>query len=744
MSAPTPKEIREAFSEYRSEWKEIYAEAQIDMKYIAGDPWDEDDRKARKASGRPCISLDELNQYLNQYCNNLRQQKLAIKVTPEGDGAEDKDATSRANLIRGIEYKSSAPQGAYITAAESAAQRGYGFSVIRTEYNSPGNSDAYDPSVFDQCIRIQRVANPDTILINPFYKEANAQDIEDGFIITRIAKSKFKEKYGKDAKITDFTGEMGEAGVSDWVTDKTVQEGEYWKIECDYKTLLLVAAPEGNIVVTEQQHKEMGAKFEVKRERRVEIPRVMQYMTNGLEILDEIPWAGSRIPIISCFGKELWMNEGGTAKRRLLSLVRLARDAQMLFAYLATQECEEAGMVPKVPFVGAVGQFVTDADAWENLNKDPRAYVQYDIVIDGVNGALAPPSRPQYVANFEQYEVAKDSARRSIQAAMGITPLPTAAQRDNEKSGVALKKIETQESVGSFHFADNFKGGYLVNMGWQLNELLGPILDTQREEPITKPDGTHATLPIVGKTSHPIDDQGAYDVQGLSEDHFHTGKGNFGVTVADGPNFDSEREAQSDFVDHLVANWQTLGINPAIANKVLAKLIRMKDLGAVGEDIATMLDPPDPSNLPPEAQAAIAQLQGQLQQLSTENAALHADRAGRVLEQQTKVHIETLRNQNSVVLQHIKALADLIGKELAAKSRSTDAIAEQDASKLETVLGFAHDAASQTLDHHHDHQMADKTAQQAQDLATHQQALQPPPDQPQPDPSQAGQGQPQQ
>lgn len=728
MSAPTPKEIREAFTEYRNEWREIYDEGQIDMRYIAGDPWDPADRDARKQAGRPCLSLDELNQYINQYNNNLRQQQLGVKVTPEGNGANDEKARRRENLIRGIEYKSNAPFGAYITAAENAASRSYGFALIRTEYKNELS--------FDQTIRIQRVANPDTILINPFYKEANASDIEDGFIVSRISKAKFKEKHPK-AKITNFSGDfMGEKGVSDWITDKMVQEGEYWKIESDYKKLLLVESEAGPIVLDEDEYEKAGKTGRVIRDRRVEIPRVMQYMTNGIEILDEIPWAGSRIPIISCFGKEIWMNEGDRAVRKLLSMVRLARDPQMLFAYLATQECELAGMIPKTPYVGYKGQFETDKEAWSELTKIPHDFVQADIVVDGSNGQVLPlPVRQSFDAPFQEYEIAKDSARRSIQAAMGITPLPTAAQRDNEKSGVALDRIQNQESVGSFHFGDNFKHGFLNNMGFQLNELITPILDTQREEPITKPDGTHATMTIVGNTSHPIE-EGVYDLQGLPEDHFHTGDGDFGVTISEGPYMESERKEQNEFVDHVVANWQTLGIQPGIANKVLARLIRMKDLGSVGEDIANLLDPPEASNLPPEAQAIVANLQAQLQQVMQENSALHMDRAGRVLEQQTKKEIEAMKSQNSVVLQHLKNLTDLIKAELGAKSRSTDQIAEQDASLLEAQLGFHHDQIDRAHDAAHELAMASVGHEQAKDLASHQQAIQPPPEQEQP---QAGQ-----
>lgn len=65
--------------------------------------------------------------------------------------------------------------------------------------------------------------------------------------------------------------------------------------------------------------------------------------------------------------------------------------------------------------------------------------IQVDALTDPTGqNILPPPERQQFTPNFQEYEVAKDSCRRAIQAAMGISPLPTAAQRDNEKSGIAI------------------------------------------------------------------------------------------------------------------------------------------------------------------------------------------------------------------------------------------------------------------------------------------------------------------
>ncbi len=702
MSAPTPTQIREAFTDYRNAWKDVYDEGEADMRAISPEgPWSAEDRAAREDAGRPCIHLDQINQYINQSIGNVRMNKRAVKVMPKGNGANDKDAGRRSSLIMGIEERSQA-QPIYLYTFECMIERSFGFALLRTEYQ--------EGATFDQDIWIKPVQNPGAVLISPYFKQPDASDIPEGFVVDRIPKRQFKDKY-RDAKVTDFSGAMlGGDHVSDWITDRTVQIAEYWKIEHDQRTLLLVKMPDGSMETVFEDEFEgkrgKSGKFlkgrdgvTVVREREIQEPRVVQYVTNGIEILDEIPWAGRRIPIISCLGPERWVNQGGEAKRQLLSMVRFARDPQMLYDFLATQECELAGMVPKVAYRGAKGQFESDRETWEEINKVPHAFVEYDIVIDGAAGAaLPPPERENFDAPFQEYEVAKDAAGRSIQASMGSSPLPTAAQRRSEKSGLALERIDDLESLGNFLFVDRYENSFLHNMGWQINDLITPVLDTQREVPVSLPDGKRDILHVVGKTSHPIDEQGVYEVRGVDglkpvpEEHIHTGRGEFDVTISAGPSKQSERESQASFVDQLLENMPNLPPPGAPQAKVLALAIRMRpDLGPIGEQIADVFDPPDPNGLPPAAQAAIAQLQGQLTAAQTELEALHMDRAGRVLEQQTKKEIEAMKAQNSIVLQHLKNLVDLVKAELAAKSRSTDQIAEQDASLLEAQLGFHHD-----------------------------------------------------
>jgi hypothetical protein len=99
-------------------------------------PWDPQERESRKDAGRQCLTLDELHQYVNQLINDVRMNKIGIKVDPKGNGATSLTASTRQGIIRNIEFESNA-QTAYTTAFEGAAQRGYGFAKVITEFASP-------------------------------------------------------------------------------------------------------------------------------------------------------------------------------------------------------------------------------------------------------------------------------------------------------------------------------------------------------------------------------------------------------------------------------------------------------------------------------------------------------------------------------------------------------------------------------------------------------------------------------
>lgn len=706
------KEIRDDFTYYCDEWREIREEAKTDMRYVAGDPWDPKDRQFREDHDRPCMTWDELSPYINQLVNDPRQNKRAIKVSPAGAGADDDTAELRGNIIRAIEYNSKA-QSAYTTGFQGAAERSYGYWRIGKRFVS-GETGA---ARFNQELYIGRIPNPDTVYPDPDCKEIDTSDAMGYFVTDSVRRKDFKRRF-PSATITDFTGDH-EAEAPGWVTEKIVRVAEAWRVDMMRKTLHLVENKEGPTVLFEDElplefdnpdEKREWLSKNSKRQRQIETRLVTQYITNGLEILDEteieIPW----IPIAAVFGKELYVDEGGGSHRQLISLVRMARDPFMFYCFARSQEAEEAGLTPKVPYIGYTGQFETNKSDWQMANKIPLAYLQADPVMDATGTQLLPlPKRQEFQPNFQAYEIACEAARRAIQTAMGGSNLPTAAQRRSEKSGVALKEIEAEEDRGTFHFIDNFNMA-LEHTGRILDAWIPFVYDTKREIGIRKADETQAVIRINDPEFEEKDASGQ-SVKKL----YDATKGEHGVTISTGPAAESQRAEASDFVDTLVSNLQAIAqmLPPGAAAKILSLSIKLKTLGPIGQEMADTISPP------PDKQAEqqqMQQLQGQAQQsqqviaeLQAELQKLQMEKAGKVIQGEYQKQLAQMSND-------IKVLVALI------EAKNQNAAQEMEMYKQFYIEnhGAAHEVGMQAKQHEHEAsqaQVAQAAAAQQQETA---------------------------
>lgn len=666
------EEIRERFDSCQQAWQDIRDEAQKDMRYISGDPWDAEERRQREQAKRPCLALDELGQYVNELINNVRQNPISIKVSPAGNQATDEKAQFKENMIRGIEYKSKA-QSAYTTGFENAAQRSYGAWRISTQYVSEAS--------FDQEIVIKRIPNPDTVWPDYDTKEADSSDMEFCFVTDVMKRSEFKRKYPK-AEIKDFTA-THETLAPKWVPPGMdyVQIAEYWKVKKTNRTLLMIQDESGPMPIYEDELPN-GAKPKILKSRKVEDREVCQYLTNGVEILEEHEWAGEYIPIVIVVGKELYIDDGSGSKRILMSLVRLARDPYMLYCYLRTKEAEEAAMTPLAPYIGYEGQFEGHEEEWQNINKVPIAFAQAKSKIDSAGEEVLPlPTRLQFNPNFAAYEVAAEAARRAIQAAMGTSPLPTAAQRRNEKSGVALKHIDEQQAIGSFHFIDNYKRS-IEHTGRILNDLIPKIYDTPRDVPLTNEREKHTVgqLTLDPASQEVAEHQGDYE-----------------VTISTGPSFDSQREQANDFLNTIMQNIEQLPLAPDVKGKFMGLLIQLKNLGPIGDEMVKLLEGQggDPAQAQQQAQAQqkqIAMMQEEIQKLLLE-------KHGKVIETEGKKQIEIVRAKLDQTKAELDAYVKITVAEIGTKSQEAQVRTQLEGEELQKLHDSAHEVALSAQEH---------------------------------------------
>lgn len=76
------KRLRERWTRTKEYWKDIHHEGGIDMDYVAGNPWPKKERIAREKAGRPCMVMDELNQYTNQPMSDKVDEYSTMDFNP--------------------------------------------------------------------------------------------------------------------------------------------------------------------------------------------------------------------------------------------------------------------------------------------------------------------------------------------------------------------------------------------------------------------------------------------------------------------------------------------------------------------------------------------------------------------------------------------------------------------------------------------------------------------------------------
>ncbi len=710
------EQIRKDYSYALSYWRPMREERAINVRYVSGDPWKPEERAQREKEGqqRPCLVFDELNQYVNQLVNSVRLEKRAIELLPRGSGANDKEAEHRANIVRGIEYESNA-QAAYIRAFEDAVIGGYGFARVHKEYVNDNS--------FEMELRIEPVVNPDSILMDPDAKKADMSDARFFFeempmrmevYKQEFPNSKFEPSMMQDGStVNSFNGDTSSCNIlSYWYVSKTPDQLLYLRFAdgTEGKANLSDLRKEGyslseSALVLKQEDGSEVVIAEVLKSRKNYRVAIKNCITNLQEILEESEWEGQYLPIAVCLAKEIYIPNGTATQRRFMPLVSLARDPYMLYCYYRSTEAEIVGQTPKTPYVGYAGQFAGFEQEWEMVNRAPLPYLQANATTEEIPGQVLPlPQKANYEPPIQALEIGAESARRAIQAAMGISALPTAAQRQNEKSGVALERIATQQAQGSFHFVDNYQMNFLKRLGIIINDMLPKVYDTSRDVASYDKLGKFKMLRI---NEAPEAQEGEAEAIQLTDSDYT-------VTIGSGPSFDSQREEADQFLNGLAGT--------PMGERVMDLIVKMKQLGPIGDEIAERLTPPDikaqqeMGDIPPQIASQLQQMQQAIEalneyakELEKENATLKANVLQEAIKIKGEIQKELVKGKIQLVQQAVKEDSEtrrVVRKSvLDAKLREIDAeIAAQQAQQQEMIEEATEEATEESEGSENDEQ----------------------------------------
>jgi hypothetical protein len=635
---------------------DIRIESLDDMKFSAGDQWHHNVKHSRLQDNRPCLTINRLPQSIRQVTNDQKQNRPAIKVSPTDDKATVETGKVFQGIIRHIEYSSDADT-AYDTAFDSAVRGGFGFFRIITDY--------CDPMSFDQEIRIKRIPNCMSVYLDPSYQQPDGSDANWGFVFEDLGRDDYEAQYpdSKLSSMDDWTS-IGNP-TPGWTGDKTARVAEYFYKGYKEVTLVLIVAPGGvKRVVDKSQIDESNLPegYEIKSERKTQVPYVKWCKINGVEILERTDWPGKWIPIIPVLGEELHID----GKRKLAGIVRYAKDSQRMYNYMASNEAEVIALAPRAPWIGAEGIFEGHEQAWKTANTRNHAYLQFKP--KDLNGDPAqPPQRNQFEPPVQAITGARNMAGEDIKATTGVYD-PTLGNSSNEESGIAIQRRNTQAQTSNFHFMDNLTKS-MRHAGRIIVDLIPKIYDTERALRILGDDGEEEVV-YVNKV---------FQKDG-KDTHYDLSAGTYDVTINTGPSFETKRqEAVKSMMDlsksfPQMAQW---------AGDLMVRNMDWNGAQEIADRIKKMLPPQLQDDgkqppIPPQVQQQMQQM-GQVIQGLTQHlneATMEIKTKKFELDSKERIAMAQLKADCSIELARLneKSAALILEHEIAAINQQQDMI----------------------------------------------------------------------
>lgn len=594
--------------------------AREDLRFKVAEQWDDAHKKLR--GDRPTLTFNKQLATVRQVTGDIRQNKPAIRVRPNGDGADKDTADMFAGLIRNIEQQSHAGY-IYAQAGEAATSCGFGYFRISTEYTSADS--------FDLDIRLKGIPNPLSVVFDPDAQELDRSDARWVFIYSKLPKEDFEKKYPK-ARSEDFEKlDKGDsAGYGDWFTSEGVRIAEYWCKEPVTKTIALLS--DGRTVCLEDYEDdaklmEIMGDAQIVREREVKTHKVVQHVISGAEELeDPTEWATDDIPIIPVLGEETWVDED----RVSYGLIRFAKDAQRAYNYVRSTSVEVLALQPKSPYVLSSAMIEGYEQYWNEAGSANRPYLLYksDPNMPGKMPDRIQPPIPAAGLLAEAAQLSDD-----MKAITGIYDASLGA-RSNETSGKAIERRQREGDVSTYVYIDNLALA-ISCAGRQLIKLIPKVIDTARRMRILNEDGTDETI----KVNVPgINRRGQMGVRHDPKQGFYDlNVGKFDVVVDAGPGFTTRRQEAAEGLKEFMqivgpqgaalfagdlARLQDWPGSVEIAEKakrLLPPALQDPKTGPDGQPLPPPPPPPDPEQVKAEAQMKMAQAQHQFDVAKTQD-----------------------------------------------------------------------------------------------------------------------------
>lgn len=541
-------------------------EALEDFRFRAGEQWPEAVKAAREADGKPCLTLNEIPQFVRQVTGDIRKNPPGARVRPVDDGADPAMAEVLTGLIRNIEAQSNAVSH-YVQAADNQCIGGLGHFRVSTDYAA---EDAWE-----QDISIKGIRNPMAVLWDPGAVEPTKADADYVFVTELVPRLAFEQRW-PDASLDGWDGD----GMGNWKEGDFIRVAEYWRKKPITRKLYLLGSGEtldGTGMEDAQVNAIAFAAGGIVREKRAKGHKVVMDLLNGWDVLEpQTKWAGRYLPIIPVLGEEVHIGER-TVRH---GMVRFMRDPAWIKNVHRSALVEVVAMSPKAKWIGTERQFEGREDEWADANRSNVANLTYS-----PDGAAPPPQRVAPDSPSAALLADLQMAAGDLERITGIHPAQLGME-GQEKSGRAIMARQRQGDTGTFVYRDNLATA-VEHCARILVDLIPKIYDTQRIVRTLGEDGAEKMVQL---------NQQQPDGKRLNDPSI----GRYDVVASSGPSWSTKREEAAEAMMELIAMPQV----QAAGGDLLVKNLDFPGAEELSKRLRKMLPPglaePQPGDPPPQ------------------------------------------------------------------------------------------------------------------------------------------------
>ena len=723
--------------------------------YAGGDhQWDPETLRARRAQqatadglppvpARPSITINKVREPVHQVLNDERQQEMGIQLVPADDWGDlappvsDEEIELREGLVRRIQRESDAAD-ARTWAFARAAIAGEGYYRVLTRYVS---GKSWDKEIF-----VARIYNQASVTLDPSHEQPDGSDCEWEFIGGDVPWDRYKREFPRNAKreknenahADDDTfralGEEYPGWFSQTGDTKSARVVEYFYTDWENRTLCKM---EDGASYWEDELPDNLPEESILDTREVPQKTIKWAKIDATQILEETDWEGPDMPIIKVVGEEL---QPFDSEKRAEGMVRPARGAQEGFNAMVSKWVEMVGLAP-IPPLQLAEENIGPYGPWYQLANTRTLPFLPHLTYDQQGRPIPVPTRTPVDTPIQAIAASVQMFDEAIKATTMVPSVQLGHATDAQlKSGKAIDSLKEQGLLGTSHLLDNLRRSIRYE-GQIENNLLFPIygrpgrlalmlngenepMEVRVSAPMAPqappvapgpaiggPNGQAAIPPnpgaAVGPPSpgSPVQPGGAVPpAPAAPKVYTLTEHANFNVIVKVTRNSDSRREEEKTIVG------QILETNPALMTWFGDLYFKNQDGPGheeMAERVEVMLDPKiqamraaktQGQNIPPEAQAEIVSLKGQLSAASQLMAKTQQAQESKQAEWAARKEIAQMQIQSKDRNATLDREVKLAIAELAAK---VDRL-QLDQKALSDLSLQRHEAAMEAAKAHHE------------------------------------------